>query len=135
MLVVPTSLPASLPDPADPALSPSSHHPPHHSGGAAPPGVSELLSAQVEAPLAQCLVLSSWLTLMVGCAAPYHILHRLERRARKWFEARQSPPPQQQAQRPDDADGEPRLLAPALHLYVTSSVVWLVACGVYGTAR
>ena len=36
------------------------------SGGATPPGVFEVLSTLVRAPQQQCLVLSGWLTVMLG---------------------------------------------------------------------
>ena len=76
---------------------------------------------------------------------PVLLLRRVERKARRWYEARQPPGSpgeaalrqggarrRQREQQRLDASLPSRGIAPALQLYVVSCVVWLTACGLAG---
>ncbi|PSC72045.1 multicopper ferroxidase [Micractinium conductrix] len=115
-------------------------------GGATPPGVFEVLSTLVRAPQQQCLVLSGWLTVMLGFVFPVLLLRRVERKARRWYEARQPPGSpgeaalrqggarrRQREQQRLDASLPSRGIAPALQLYVVSSLTSLLMLG--GSSR
>ncbi|PRW44275.1 hypothetical protein C2E21_6731 [Chlorella sorokiniana] len=61
-----------------------------------PHGTASFLTPQVSSPMQQCLVVSAWLELAVGAAAPLCILLWLEGRTRPHFEERQRRQQQQQ---------------------------------------
>lgn len=101
------------------------------SGLPAPPGVAAFLSAQARSPTQQCLVVSAWLELAVGAAAPFCILRWLEHRGRRAFEARQ----QREQGRGGGAEerGREPLQPPpcAVSFYLWCGVAWCVLCSLY----
>lgn len=79
----------------------------------------------------QCLVVSAWLELAVGAAAPFCILRWLERRARRAFEAQQR---RERGQEPGAEESRPKPLQPApaiVSFYLACSVAWCVLCSLY----
>ena len=85
----------------------------------------------------QCLVVSAWLELAVGAAAPLCILLWLERRMRPAFEARQRQQQGQVQPQAEEAAAEATEqqqwhgLPSAVLFYLFCSVAWCVLCSLY----
>ena len=92
---------------------------------------NSMLLAHTVPPIEQCLGISTWTVLAIGCLMPLIVLHRMEQGARQRFQRLQPPPPPPQQQVPETTRSAVRLQSgqTIAHIYSSSSCAWaLVAC-------